>query len=90
MTAIDTTKLVCPPLASASEREWHLYNSYRREQGRADAATYELGEANRLLKVSNWIRWLMAIWTIIQAIILRTIPDEHVSAEVAAILEWMI
>lgn len=83
---IDTSKLVCPPEHDASQREWHLYRRFREEQDRADRIERERDYIRVQAVISLWI---VTICSLLQAVVLRTIPREHVNAAVEAILNWM-
>ena len=88
MTAIDTSKLVCPPLRNASEREWHLYNAYRCEQSNADAYHRELLKANRkcILVALAWCAF--SILTAARNVFFFMINElEHIKRSLTVIIE---
>ena len=89
MTQIDTSKIVCPPLVSASDREWHLYSSYRREQGRADRRERELRNANCAMAINATLAIVMTVWSAWICAILKTIPEDEVDIARSKVLEWI-
>lgn len=56
-------------MPDASQREWHLYNSYRREQGEADRlrGELEMSMVRHLFIMIAWaVSWSGLVWLTVQ------------------------
>jgi hypothetical protein len=89
MTAIDTSKLVCPPMRDASPREWHLYRRFQEEQSRADSLAKCFGSVKRMSKFQTIAQWASSALMLWQAILIRTVDQTALNKALGSIFTWM-